>query len=98
VTSSREMSLRLTLWTMGSFESVLTKLRISSTERKSSLACSRVIGACGAEPLGVGRFVGACPCRRGLKQPVAMRTIAVCHMLDLLPVAMRCCPNEMPPC
>jgi len=53
VTSSREISLRFTVCSIGSLVSLLAKLRISSTERNSSFACSFVMGACAADSGGV---------------------------------------------
>src|ERR1019366_589585 len=54
------MRLRLTLCWMGSPVSWLAKSRISSTERKSSLACALVMRVCGSGCWADGD--GALPC------------------------------------
>src|ERR1019366_9306556 len=54
------MRLRLTLWVIGRPVSWLAKSRISSTERKSSLACALVMRVCGSGRSAGGDGVRPC--------------------------------------
>src|SRR5271170_1242968 len=86
------MSLRLTLCSIGSLVSLLTKLRISSTERKSSFACAFVMGACFVDSAGTCVSLGPSARAAIAVKLVDKSATAATHLIELplLPQSTRC--------